>query len=146
MFATTPTETRQLLTDVGPGTAGDPPTVVPIFRYYSYLDGELDPTPLPTPLSAADAELTVQVNGHLLGRAEHDTPTDGPERRAHRLRLGTGALLARQRGPDQGERTMRLRRLREEHGFTMAPVMIATALISLAGGRRRGRRQQRPAA
>ena len=61
VFAASPTETRQLLTDVGLGTAGDPPVVVPAFRYYSYLDGELAPTPLPTPLSATDAELTVQV-------------------------------------------------------------------------------------
>ena len=58
-FSSTPSSTRQLLTGVGPGIVEG--SAVPLFRYFSYVDGQLSPTPLPTPLSVTNAELTVQV-------------------------------------------------------------------------------------
>ncbi len=60
-FSTTPSSSRQLLTGVGPAALGEPPSNAPLFRYYSYNGGVINPTPLPTPLSAADAILAVQV-------------------------------------------------------------------------------------
>jgi hypothetical protein len=60
-FSGTASSTRQLLTGVGPGAIGEPPSNVPLFRYYAYDSGEVSPTPLPTPLSSADAARTVRV-------------------------------------------------------------------------------------
>jgi hypothetical protein len=54
--------TTQLLTKVEPAVIGDPQAEVPFFRYYAYTNGVLNQTPLPTPLSAADAARTVQVS------------------------------------------------------------------------------------
>lgn len=59
-FSAIPSSTRQLLTGVGPAKVGG--TTVPLFRYYAYNGGQVSTTPLPTPLSAGDAALTVQVN------------------------------------------------------------------------------------
>lgn len=36
-------------------------TSVPVFRYYKYVNGAISTTPLPTPLSAENAKLVVQV-------------------------------------------------------------------------------------
>lgn len=67
-FETTPRETRQLITGVGPSGSD------PVFTYYSYEDGAIDPIPLATPLSATEAQLTVQV------RVSFTTaPTSPPE-------------------------------------------------------------------
>lgn len=58
-YSATPTTTR-LLTNVGQATIDG--AVVPIFRYYAYsTSGQVSTTPLPTPLSAADAARAVQV-------------------------------------------------------------------------------------
>lgn len=63
-FSTTPSSasTFQLLNKVGFANVGNPATDVPLFRYYTYTNGVLNATPLPVPLSAADAARTVQVN------------------------------------------------------------------------------------
>jgi prepilin-type N-terminal cleavage/methylation domain-containing protein len=60
-FSPTPTSTRELISGVGQGSIGDPPVTVPLFRYFAYVGGQLSPTPLPTPLSTADAASTVHV-------------------------------------------------------------------------------------
>lgn len=60
-FSTTASSTRTLLAGVNQGSIGDPPVTVPIFRYFAYAGGQLSPTPLPTPLSTADAARTVHV-------------------------------------------------------------------------------------
>ena len=59
-FSGVPSSTRQLLTGVGPAKVGG--TTVPLFRYYAYNGGQVSTTPLPTPLSAGDAALAVQVD------------------------------------------------------------------------------------
>ncbi len=60
-FSTTPSSTRELLTDVGPAQIGEPPGPVPVFRYYADAEGTVSSTPLSVPLSDADAKRTVQV-------------------------------------------------------------------------------------
>lgn len=60
-FAASPYETRQVIDRVRQAYLGDPIQTVPVFRYYKYSGGVLDTTPLPTPLSAANAARTVQV-------------------------------------------------------------------------------------
>jgi pilin/secretion family protein with methylation motif len=57
IFATTPSSTMQLMTGVSAISAS-----VPIFRYFSYIEGKINATPLSVPLSKARAEETVQVN------------------------------------------------------------------------------------
>jgi hypothetical protein len=64
-FSGTPTYSRQLVDGVSTASLGEPPAVVPVFRYYAYNGGEVEDTPLPTPpegLSASDAARTVQVD------------------------------------------------------------------------------------
>ena len=65
VFSSTPSSSTQLLTRVGKARLGSPEADVPLFRYYAYTNGVLDPTPLPAPvgtgLSATDAGRTVQV-------------------------------------------------------------------------------------
>jgi type II secretory pathway pseudopilin PulG len=61
-FAATPATTRVLLTDVGAGQTGDPPADAPLFRYFKYDGGVVDPNSLYTPLSASDALLAVRVD------------------------------------------------------------------------------------
>lgn len=51
-----------LLDGAGTGQTGEPPTSVPLFRYYAYEEGHVATTPLPVPLSAEDAARTVQVD------------------------------------------------------------------------------------
>lgn len=58
-FNTSPASTEQLLSDVGTAKIDNQP--VPMFRYYTTANGTISSTPLPTPLSAADAARTVKV-------------------------------------------------------------------------------------
>jgi hypothetical protein len=60
-FSATPSSTRELLTGVSAGAVGSPAAAVPMFRYYAYTGEAVSATPLPTPLSAADAARTAQV-------------------------------------------------------------------------------------
>ncbi len=53
-FASTPSSSKQLVT----GVASSPAP----FHYYAYSNGQISPTPLPTPLDADDAARTVQVS------------------------------------------------------------------------------------
>lgn len=55
-FAATPYATRRLLTDVAPISPSSS-----IFSYYAYSNGTLSSTPLSTPLSSANAALTILV-------------------------------------------------------------------------------------
>jgi type II secretory pathway pseudopilin PulG len=57
-FATSPSSTRQLLTGAGAGSA---PSSQPLFQYFAYQGGQLSTTPLPTPLSTADAVRTSEI-------------------------------------------------------------------------------------
>jgi hypothetical protein len=61
-FAGTPSTTRVLLTGVGPAQTGEPPVDAPLFRYFKYDGGVVDPNSLQTPLSAADSALAVRVD------------------------------------------------------------------------------------
>lgn len=61
VFSNTPSSSFEILTKVGPASIGDPAADVPLFRYYGFVNGVLDPTPLPVPLSFSDAARTVQV-------------------------------------------------------------------------------------
>jgi hypothetical protein len=54
-FASSPSETYRLLDNV------EPIEEAPVFRYYSYENGSISATPLPTPLSGDDAARAVQV-------------------------------------------------------------------------------------
>ena len=69
-FAGTPSTTRQLMTDV---SATNPP----LFRYYAYQSGQLSTTPLPTPLSAADAARAVHISVSF-SVAPRTTPVPDP--------------------------------------------------------------------
>jgi type II secretory pathway pseudopilin PulG len=69
-FASTPSYTRRLLTDVGVATTGANNTTVPMFRYYTVVNGTISTTPLPVPLSAADAARTVKVTVTFTGSPE----------------------------------------------------------------------------
>ena len=60
-FSSTPSSTRTLLTEVGQGSTGSPPTNPPVFQYFEYVNGDISSTRLPTPLSAADASTAAQV-------------------------------------------------------------------------------------
>lgn len=60
-FASTPSSTTTLMTDVGAAKFGSPPAAVPLFQYFAYQGAQLSTTPLPTPLSASDAARTVAV-------------------------------------------------------------------------------------
>jgi hypothetical protein len=65
----TPTNHQTLLTNVSQSRTGSPPAEVPIFQYFRYYTsadkggtpGEMDPTPLSTPLSKSDAANTAEV-------------------------------------------------------------------------------------
>ena len=61
-FADTPSSTRVLLTGVGPAQTGDPPIDAPLFRYFKYDGGVVDPNSLQTPLDAASSALAVRVD------------------------------------------------------------------------------------
>jgi type II secretory pathway pseudopilin PulG len=61
-FSATPSSTRVLLTGVGPAQQGDPPIDAPLFRYFKYDGGVVDPNTLPTPLSAENSALAVRVD------------------------------------------------------------------------------------
>jgi len=76
-FGASPTSTRELLTGVTPGSTGDPPAPVPLFRYYAYVGGQLSSTPLQTPLSTANAALTVHVAASFGLTSANITPDAG---------------------------------------------------------------------
>jgi prepilin-type N-terminal cleavage/methylation domain-containing protein len=57
-YSATPTGARTILSNVAQASVGG--SVVPVFQYYKYVGGVLT-GPLPTPLSAADAQSTVEV-------------------------------------------------------------------------------------
>ncbi len=57
-FSSTPSSTRQLLTNVGPAVVGG--TQPALFQYFAYSSDNLS-TQLPTPLSTADAARAVEV-------------------------------------------------------------------------------------
>jgi type II secretory pathway pseudopilin PulG len=61
-YSATPSSNRTLLTGVSAGAIGSPAVAVPMFRYYAYSGSTLSTTPLPTPLSAADAVRTAHVS------------------------------------------------------------------------------------
>lgn len=61
-FASTPSSSRVLMTGVGPAQTGDPPIDAPLFRYFKYDGGVVDPNSLPTPLSAANSAIAVRVD------------------------------------------------------------------------------------
>jgi hypothetical protein len=61
-FSSTPYETREVIDEIRRAYLGNPGQIVPYFRYFAYEGGVLDPNPLPTPLSTADADRTVQVS------------------------------------------------------------------------------------
>jgi Tfp pilus assembly protein PilV len=64
-----PLTNEVLIASVSQSQAGSPPAAVPIFKYYRYYTtedreavlGEIDPTPLPTPLSENNAKITAEV-------------------------------------------------------------------------------------
>lgn len=60
--AATPSSNFVLLDGVENADVTGSGTVVPIFQYRRYLNGTISPTPLPTPLSEADAARTVLVD------------------------------------------------------------------------------------
>lgn len=61
-FAGTPSSSRVLMTGVGPAQTGDPPIDAPLFRYFKYDGGVVDPNSLPTPLSAENSAIAVRVD------------------------------------------------------------------------------------
>jgi Tfp pilus assembly protein PilW len=70
-FATTPSATRQLLTDVAPipGSTG-------IFYYYAYINGTPSSAPLTAPLSSTDAAQTILVRVALNATPRETTVAD----------------------------------------------------------------------
>jgi type II secretory pathway pseudopilin PulG len=79
-FSGTPTSNRQLMDGVTQTSVGSPATQVPVFRYYAYENGVVSTTPLPTPLSAADAARAVAVTISL--EVSPDGKTTGPDANA----------------------------------------------------------------
>lgn len=69
---TTPTSTQQLMTNISPTSPS-----TSIFSYYSYSNGEVSATPLPTPLISTEAERTVKV-GIAFTAAPQSTPIADP--------------------------------------------------------------------
>jgi hypothetical protein len=61
-FSGTPSSNRTLIVGVGQGNVGDPPTLVPYFRYYDYTGGQVSAAPLAVPLTATTAPRVVMVN------------------------------------------------------------------------------------
>jgi hypothetical protein len=57
-----PSSPLVLVDGIGAAKAGSPAVSVPLFRYFAYEGGQVAATPLPTPLSAADAAKVVQVD------------------------------------------------------------------------------------
>lgn len=60
-YSTTASSTKIIVTPVIQATLGSPAVAVPVFRYYSFVNGQVSATPLTVPLIAADAAKTVQV-------------------------------------------------------------------------------------
>lgn len=63
VFPSTPTVTRLLATSIMPARVNGKLTgaQLPIFQYFRYTNSAVDPTPLTTPVSAADAATVVRV-------------------------------------------------------------------------------------
>jgi prepilin-type N-terminal cleavage/methylation domain-containing protein len=59
-FSSTPASNQVLLTGVQQAEL-DPGGLVPVFRYYAESGGSISTTPLPVPLSSADAKRVIQV-------------------------------------------------------------------------------------
>jgi Tfp pilus assembly protein PilE len=76
-FAETPSSTQQLMTNLSPTSPS-----TSIFSYYSYSNGEVSATPLPTPLESANAKRTVKV-GIALTAAPQSTPIADPNAAAN---------------------------------------------------------------
>lgn len=70
-FATTPSATRQLLTDVAPISPSSS-----IFSYYAYINGTPSSAPLTTPLSSTDAGRTILVRVALNATPDKTTVAD----------------------------------------------------------------------
>lgn len=75
-FSSTPSSTTELLTKVGSATVGNPAVNAPLFQYFTYENGQISTTPLPTPLSAIDAARTVQVTVSFSVLPRAATPND----------------------------------------------------------------------
>jgi hypothetical protein len=83
-FAATPSSTRQLMTKISPTAPSSS-----IFSYYAYANGAISPTPLHTPLEAAEAASTVEVHVALTA-APLSTPVSDPNAAAN---IQSSALL-----------------------------------------------------
>lgn len=70
-FSSTPSSTRTLLTNVSAASES-----VPLFRYFSFSNGQISSTPLAVPLSATNADFTTQVNIALKVSADKAPVTD----------------------------------------------------------------------
>ncbi len=92
-FASTPSGTTKILEGVGPAAVGEPPQVVPVFRYYAYedanKDGVIETVQLTTPLSKTDASRTVRVDVAFT----IDPPESGPSAPESRVALTDSATL-----------------------------------------------------
>jgi hypothetical protein len=73
-FASTPSTSRELASNISQALVGG--SAQPVFQYYTYSGGQISTTPLPTPLSAADAANTVEV-AISFAVAPTDGSTDG---------------------------------------------------------------------
>jgi hypothetical protein len=68
-LTSTPSSQQVLIESVSQTQNGEPPSAEPIFKYFRYYTptdheavlGEIDPTPMPTPLSETDAQSTAEV-------------------------------------------------------------------------------------
>lgn len=74
--STTPSSSFTMLEGVEQADLTGSGGVVPIFRYRAYQDGVIDPVPLATPLSAADAARTVMVDVAFALRPKQSRTSD----------------------------------------------------------------------
>ena len=74
--ATTPSATFVMLEGVESAALGASGEAVPIFRYRNYVNGVLGATPLPTPLSEANAAKTVAVDVAFAVRPSQSQTSD----------------------------------------------------------------------
>lgn len=98
-FSATPSSNRTLATGISAGAVGDPPAAVPVFRYYAYTGDTLQATPLPTPLSSADAARTAHVS--IAFAAAPRENVDGDEQ-LNRITLTDSANLRLESASDSG--------------------------------------------
>ena len=101
-----PNSTQTLLNNVSPSQTGSPSVEVPVFQYFRYYTsadkggtpGEMDPTPLPTPLSESAAGITAEVTVTFSAN-----PTSGYVEPGRSAVLSDSALL--RFDPSSGEPT-----------------------------------------